>query len=158
MLTADPPEHKRFRGLVNKAFTPRRVNRLEAGIEELADTLIDAFEPAGEFEVAIPWAMLGLDEGGPAPGEPLRLAMYTTQNHGGYDVYDSGPGLGNAVVHEQIGDNPGDPDSSRAVAAAPNAAPSTTQMNKVTRLLLEGFMTTLLLYWHCRWRKSNSAG
>jgi cytochrome P450 len=58
MLTADPPEHKRFRGLVNKAFTPRRVNQLEAGIRELADDLIDAFEPAGEFEVLSQFAVL----------------------------------------------------------------------------------------------------
>lgn len=65
----------------------------------------------GEFELAIPWSLLGLSAGGPAPGEPLRLAMYTTQNFAGYDAYDSGPGLGNTVVHEQIGDNPGDPDS-----------------------------------------------
>lgn len=43
MLTADPPEHKRFRGLVNKAFTPRRVDALEGGIEALAHQLIDAF-------------------------------------------------------------------------------------------------------------------
>jgi cytochrome P450 len=58
MLTADPPEHKRFRGLVNKAFTPRRVNKLEGGIEALADELIDAFEPAGEFEVISQYAVL----------------------------------------------------------------------------------------------------
>jgi cytochrome P450 len=58
MLTADPPEHKRFRGLVNKAFTPRRVDRLEAEIEGLAEQLIDAFEPAGEFEVMSQFAVL----------------------------------------------------------------------------------------------------
>ena len=34
MLTADPPEHKRFRGLVNKAFTPRRVNALETDVQK----------------------------------------------------------------------------------------------------------------------------
>ena len=51
MLTADPPEHKRFRGLVNKAFTPRRVNLLEKSITETADGLIDAFADRGEVEV-----------------------------------------------------------------------------------------------------------
>src|SRR5262245_34489705 len=33
LLTADPPEHRRFRGLVNKAFTPRRVDGLESEID-----------------------------------------------------------------------------------------------------------------------------
>ncbi len=51
MLTADPPEHKRFRGLVNKAFTPRRVKLLEKSITETADGLIDAFANRGEVEV-----------------------------------------------------------------------------------------------------------
>lgn len=51
MLTADPPEHKRFRGLVNKAFTPRRVNKLADGIQGLCDELVDAFAPRGRFEV-----------------------------------------------------------------------------------------------------------
>jgi cytochrome P450 len=51
MLTADPPEHKRFRGLVNKAFAPRRVDGLEAGIGRLADELVDAFAGDGRFEV-----------------------------------------------------------------------------------------------------------
>jgi cytochrome P450 len=51
MLTADPPEHRRFRGLVNKAFTPRRVDSLEGGIEKLAHSLIDAFAADGRCEV-----------------------------------------------------------------------------------------------------------
>jgi cytochrome P450 len=58
MLTADPPEHRRFRGLVNKAFTPRRVDLLEPGIAKLADELIDAFAADGRFEVLSQFSVL----------------------------------------------------------------------------------------------------
>ena len=51
MLTADPPEHKRFRGLVNKAFTPRRVNALETEIQKIADELLARFASEGRFDV-----------------------------------------------------------------------------------------------------------
>ncbi|HVH19392.1 MAG TPA: cytochrome P450 [Myxococcota bacterium] len=51
MLTADPPEHRRFRGLVNKAFTPRRVDALEPAIEKLCGELIDAFAADGRCEL-----------------------------------------------------------------------------------------------------------
>ena len=51
MLTADPPEHKRFRGLVNKAFTPRRVDKLEPNIQKVADDLIAGFIQDGRFSV-----------------------------------------------------------------------------------------------------------
>jgi cytochrome P450 len=51
MLTADPPEHHRFRGLVNRAFTPRRVAGLEPRIEQIAGELIDGFIGDGRFEV-----------------------------------------------------------------------------------------------------------
>jgi cytochrome P450 len=52
MLTADPPEHSRFRGLVNKVFTPRRVNVIEGEIQKVTDQLIDAFIGDGRFSVA----------------------------------------------------------------------------------------------------------
>ncbi|MEV0696786.1 cytochrome P450 [Saccharopolyspora sp. NPDC050389] len=42
MLNTDPPEHGRLRGLVNKAFTPRAVERLRPRIEEICDELLDA--------------------------------------------------------------------------------------------------------------------
>jgi cytochrome P450 len=58
MLTADPPEHERFRGLVNKAFTPRRVDALEPGVAKLADALIDAFVADSRFEVLSQFAVL----------------------------------------------------------------------------------------------------
>ncbi|MHB8440177.1 MAG: cytochrome P450 [Acidimicrobiales bacterium] len=41
MLNMDPPLHTRYRRLVNKGFTPRMVNQLEATIHETADAIID---------------------------------------------------------------------------------------------------------------------
>jgi len=52
LLTADPPAHTRYRKLVNKAFTPARVNALEGEIERIAFELIDAFIGDGEPQLA----------------------------------------------------------------------------------------------------------
>ena len=57
MLTADPPEQKRFRGLVNKAFTNRRIEQLSPYVEALADELIDTFARDGRFEVLSQFAV-----------------------------------------------------------------------------------------------------
>lgn len=50
LLTADPPEHERFRVLVNKAFTASRVNKMQNYIEQIVDELIDRFIDKGECE------------------------------------------------------------------------------------------------------------
>jgi cytochrome P450 len=50
MLTQDPPVHRRYRGLVNQAFTARRVATLEPYIEKLCHELIDGFIDDGECE------------------------------------------------------------------------------------------------------------
>jgi cytochrome P450 len=51
MLTRDPPEHTRLRGLVNRAFTPRRVEELAPRIRDLAGSLLDdAFALGGDLE------------------------------------------------------------------------------------------------------------
>jgi cytochrome P450 len=42
MLVSDPPEHTRLRGLVNQAFTPKRVRQLAPRIEAIAHELLDA--------------------------------------------------------------------------------------------------------------------
>jgi cytochrome P450 len=47
----DPPDHPRVRGLVSKAFTPRRVHDLVPFMEAVADDLLDALEPMGEFDL-----------------------------------------------------------------------------------------------------------
>ncbi len=51
MLFRDPPEHTRLRGLVNKAFTPRRVQHLRPRIEALVDEILDAHAGEGGFDV-----------------------------------------------------------------------------------------------------------
>jgi cytochrome P450 len=51
MLTADPPEQKRFRSLVNKAFSLRRVRALEPRMQEISNQLIDGFIGDGHVEL-----------------------------------------------------------------------------------------------------------
>lgn len=50
MLTQDPPLHRRYRGMVNQAFTARRVATLEPYMETLCNELIDGFVDAGRCE------------------------------------------------------------------------------------------------------------
>jgi cytochrome P450 len=51
MLSLDPPAHTRMRNLVNKAFTPRVVERIRPHINEIADELIDGLPEAGRIDV-----------------------------------------------------------------------------------------------------------
>jgi cytochrome P450 len=50
LLTADPPAHTRYRKLVNLAFSPLRVNKIESHIERIVDELIDRFIDKGRCE------------------------------------------------------------------------------------------------------------
>jgi len=51
MLGTDGAEHGRLRGLVNKAFTPRIVSRLEPRLREVAGELVDAAVDAGAVDL-----------------------------------------------------------------------------------------------------------
>jgi cholest-4-en-3-one 26-monooxygenase len=42
MLTIDPPDHTRYRKLVNRGFTPRMIGQLEPHIRDLTDQVLDA--------------------------------------------------------------------------------------------------------------------
>jgi cholest-4-en-3-one 26-monooxygenase len=42
MLFMDPPNHTRYRKLVNRGFTPRMIGELEPRIREMANTILDA--------------------------------------------------------------------------------------------------------------------
>lgn len=50
MLMQDPPEHTRLRGVVSRAFTPRRVAGLEERIVALVEPMLDTMAEAGEAD------------------------------------------------------------------------------------------------------------
>lgn len=53
LINDDPPRHTRFRQLVNKAFTPRRIADLEPWIGSVVDGLLDAATEDGAGEIDI---------------------------------------------------------------------------------------------------------
>jgi cytochrome P450 len=65
MITEDEPAHTRLRKLVNKAFTPRSVARLEPRIQHIAHELIDRAEKQGTvdllqaYSLPIPTTVIG---------------------------------------------------------------------------------------------------
>jgi cytochrome P450 len=60
LLTADPPLHTRQRQVINRLFTPRRVEGITPRIRELAEQLVESFadrgrvELVGDFAVPLP--------------------------------------------------------------------------------------------------------
>jgi cytochrome P450 len=51
LLTNDPPDHARYRALVERVFTADRVAAMEAAIAEIADGLIESFIADGQAEI-----------------------------------------------------------------------------------------------------------
>jgi len=50
LLDNDPPDHSRFRRLVSRAFTPRKMAQLRPFVEALADDLIDQWEDPSSLD------------------------------------------------------------------------------------------------------------
>jgi len=50
MIFMDPPSHTRMRALVSRAFTPRRINSLEARVRELCGHFFDKVEGQATFD------------------------------------------------------------------------------------------------------------
>lgn len=51
ILNLDPPDHTRIRRLMQKAFTPRRVEALNPRVQVLVDEALDRVEPDGQMDV-----------------------------------------------------------------------------------------------------------
>ena len=56
LLELEPPVHSRLRGLVNRSFLSRQVERLRPAITILSNGLIDRFEAKGEAEIIADFA------------------------------------------------------------------------------------------------------
>ena len=57
MLTTDPPEHTRFRGLVAKAFNPKTIAAMEPFIRSIVIELIDAWGERTDIEFVADFAV-----------------------------------------------------------------------------------------------------
>jgi cytochrome P450 len=51
LISEDPPTHTKTRGLVTRAFTPKRISELEPRIRQLARELISQLPRSGEFDL-----------------------------------------------------------------------------------------------------------
>ena len=76
LLKADPPEHRAYRNLVNKAFSLKRVSSWEPRIREVADELIDHFISSANCEMnydfAVPLPLIVIIEALGLPRDMLR--------------------------------------------------------------------------------------
>lgn len=57
MLTVDPPDHTRLRGLVSKAFTPRMIEQLRPRIQQITDSLLDAVQGKTSIDLIADFAL-----------------------------------------------------------------------------------------------------
>ncbi len=58
MLNTDPPDHTRLRGLVHKAFTPRRVEEMRGRVEKLTEELLDGAARRGQIDLIADYAQI----------------------------------------------------------------------------------------------------
>jgi cholest-4-en-3-one 26-monooxygenase len=50
MLNMDPPRHRQYRALINKAFTPRIVQGMQRSVDQMVAKIIDAVAEKGECD------------------------------------------------------------------------------------------------------------
>jgi len=83
MLNMDPPKHRQYRALVNKAFTPRMVKSLEQRVTRMVDEIVDAVAEKGECDfvqdLAAPLPMMVICEMMGVPEED-RQRIYELGN------------------------------------------------------------------------------
>ncbi len=91
LLGLDPPDHTRLRNLVNRAFTPRVVERMRGEIESVADELLDEVEQRGQmdaiadFAQPLPIRVIAELLGAPREDE-VRFARWSEAMAGALDI------------------------------------------------------------------------
>jgi cytochrome P450 len=98
MIFMDPPDHTRLRHLVSRAFTPRRIGRLEDRVRELCVAFLDAqsgalgFDYLQDFGARLPAMVIASLLG--VPIEEQEDVRHTIDQ---LFVIDEGKGMGNDV-------------------------------------------------------------
>ncbi|MFH8391434.1 cytochrome P450 [Streptomyces sp. NPDC018036] len=82
LLNMDPPDHTRVRRLVNRAFTPRRIEQLREPVRRTAERLLDAVAAAGRVDLIASYAAplpitVICDLLGVAPADRLDFRSWT---------------------------------------------------------------------------------
>ncbi len=107
----DPPDHTRLRGLLNKAFTPRRVESMAPRIQCVVDELLDAAAERGgmdviaDFAFPLPATVIAALLGIPSDDVPRmktwsdQIAAYVGGAQAGGDTIDEA-GRGLAAIVE----------------------------------------------------------
>jgi cytochrome P450 len=104
MIFMDPPEHTRFRRLVSKAFTPRRIATLEPDIRQLCASLLDAqlgkssFDYVQDFGARVPAYVIAALLGVPAEDRDMVRGFIDETFH-----LDPVTGMQNEVSAEAMG-------------------------------------------------------
>ncbi len=112
MVSTDPPQHTRYRKLVNTGFTPRMIRRLEEALRQKTNAILDRITPLGEcdfvVDVAAELPLLAIAEIIGVPAEDrARLFDWSNRMIGGQDSEygsdgDPGEEYGNVVMEMAI--------------------------------------------------------
>jgi cytochrome P450 len=110
LISLDPPDHTRLRGLVSRAFTPRAVAALEPRIAALADGLVDAAPDAVDaayFAEPVPVAVIADLIGVPPDDRSTFRAWSRAIMSGDPELRDAAT-LEFALYIEDLAGRPGD--------------------------------------------------
>jgi cytochrome P450 len=106
MLVSDPPDHTRLRRLVNRAFTPRAMARLEPEVHKVANDLLDPLvgrdrlEVMADYASQLPIYVIGELLGLPAEQRPRLKELSDTVALLVEPLQGFDPARMNRVVHE----------------------------------------------------------
>jgi cytochrome P450 len=173
-MLSDPPQHTFFRGLVQQAFTPRRVAELGPRVTALAEALIDALPVNGPWDLHDDYAfplpviviagMLGIPE-----ADIHHFKAWSDASVAAMGASDPTPYVASLqalarYLLEQIAERraaatPGDDLIAALVAAreGDRALSDTEILGVVTQLLVGGNETTTSLITNAVWRLLESA-
>jgi cytochrome P450 len=107
MLNMDPPRHRQYRAIVNKAFTPRMVNDLIPKVRSMVDRIIDRVIEQGECDfvedLAAPLPMEVICEMVGVPEEDRRHIYEIGNRMVGFDDPELQEGHARPIADEDFG-------------------------------------------------------